>query len=160
MSIKVADASFDHLYPPFAAVLKLILAQATHETTGKHGVSHWVLVEGHRSQARQDWLYAQGRTRPGDIVTHAKVSNHTGGLAGDCYPVDIHGNVMWDAPQEIWQQYGHCIRSQHGVQWGGDWGHPEVKHSFVDLPHVEPTPEQKHLWADAARSFLKGLHLI
>lgn len=35
-----------------------------------------VVFETKRSQLRQDWLYAQGRTRPWKIVTWTKNSNH------------------------------------------------------------------------------------
>ena len=36
-----------------------------------------------RSQERQNWLYAQGRTRPWTIVTRTKTSNHAKGNAVD-----------------------------------------------------------------------------
>ncbi|MGZ8411628.1 MAG: hypothetical protein ACXW05_02770 [Gemmatirosa sp.] len=39
------------------------------------------IVETHRSQERQDALFAQGRTRPGPVVTWTRTSQHTGGLA-------------------------------------------------------------------------------
>ena len=35
-----------------------------------------VVFETRRSQERQNWLYEQGRTRPGKIVTRTKTSNH------------------------------------------------------------------------------------
>lgn len=35
------------------------------------------LYEAVRSQARQDYLYASGRTRPGPIITKARRSKHT-----------------------------------------------------------------------------------
>ena len=43
------------------------------------------LFEGFRSPERQQYLYAQGRTRPGPIVTKARpwTSYHQYGLAGD-----------------------------------------------------------------------------
>lgn len=41
------------------------------------------LVEGYRSQQRQEELYAQGRTTPGPRVTWTKFSWHTVGLAVD-----------------------------------------------------------------------------
>lgn len=42
-----------------------------------------VVFEARRSQERQDWLYAQGRTRPGKVVTWTKTSNHKDGKAVD-----------------------------------------------------------------------------
>lgn len=160
MSVKTADRQFAHLYPPFADRLMDAIYQATQETAGKHGVHHWVLVEGFRSQARQDWLYAQGRTRRGEIVTHTKKSNHSKGLAGDCYPVDAHGNVMWEAHEEVWQQFGHCVRTQEELQWGGDFPTIHPGSTFVDRPHVEPKLGWYGIWYAKAQEYLKGLGLI
>jgi hypothetical protein len=41
------------------------------------------VTETFRSQARQDALYAQGRTEPGQVVTWTRASNHTLGRAAD-----------------------------------------------------------------------------
>jgi peptidoglycan L-alanyl-D-glutamate endopeptidase CwlK len=53
------------------------------------------MFEGYRSPSRQQWLYEQGRSRDGKIVTYAKPweSFHQYGLA-----VDIVGflNKKWD----------------------------------------------------------------
>lgn len=43
------------------------------------------VVEGYRSQARQDDLFAQGRTAPGPVVTWTTRSLHTIGAAADIY---------------------------------------------------------------------------
>jgi len=42
-----------------------------------------VVFEWVRSQLRQDYLYAQGRTRPGNIVTRTRTSNHSSWNAVD-----------------------------------------------------------------------------
>lgn len=54
------------------------------------------LMEGYRSPARQDWLYAQGRTRPGKVVTRARAwqSWHQFSVAGDL--------VFWDGRKWFW----------------------------------------------------------
>lgn len=154
MSVQTADRDPNHLYPDFRAKVLAILEQANHETRGKHGVDHWVIEEGLRTQARQDWLYAQGRTRPGLIVTHAKVSNHSSALAADCYPVDGHGNIMWEAHDSIWAQFAHCVRS-HGMQSGRDY--PKLTGgTFVDNPHVEPDEELRKTWGPKAKAWLKA----
>lgn len=49
------------------------------------------VVEGHRDQARQDRLYAQGRTAPGPVVTWTRHSAHTRGHA-----MDVMINGGWD----------------------------------------------------------------
>jgi hypothetical protein len=41
------------------------------------------LVEGLRSQERQEFLFAQGRTRPGPVVTWTRQSHHQSGRAAD-----------------------------------------------------------------------------
>ncbi len=168
MSVETPDGQLAHLYPPFAEKVKAILKQATIETMGKHGVSSWIMFEGLRTPARQDYLYSLGRTRVnpdgknakhpmGQIVTHKKGStgNHPKAMAADCYPIDIHGNPMWDAHEEVWQQYGHCVRL-FGLQWGGDY--PKLTGgTFVDQPHCEPGPALAKEWAAGAKAFLKTL---
>ena len=42
-----------------------------------------LITETYRSQERQDYLYAQGRTRPGNKVTWTKSSRHTSRRAWD-----------------------------------------------------------------------------
>ena len=42
-----------------------------------------LITETYRTQERQDYLYAQGRTRAGTIVTWTRKSRHTGRLAWD-----------------------------------------------------------------------------
>lgn len=91
------------------------------------------LVEGYRTPERQRWLYEQGRSRPGAVVTHAdgeaKKSRHQSGRAADCYPV--RGGRVWIPPttSDIWRLYG-SVAEQMGLSWGGRW-------KMRDLPHVE-----------------------
>ncbi len=49
------------------------------------------VVETQRTQARQDALFAQGRTQPGEVVTWTRSSRH---LTGDAVDVKIDGG--WD----------------------------------------------------------------
>src|SRR5690606_12595912 len=56
------------------------------------------ITEGFRSYARQNQLYAQGRTTPGNIVTHARggSSIHNFGLAVDYVLVSQDGSkAIW-----------------------------------------------------------------
>lgn len=50
------------------------------------GITNLAVFEGYRSPARQDWLYDQGRKRPGVRVTNARAwqSWHQLSLAVDC----------------------------------------------------------------------------
>jgi peptidoglycan L-alanyl-D-glutamate endopeptidase CwlK len=56
------------------------------------------LFEGFRSPERQQYLYAQGRTRPGPVVTRARpwTSYHQYGLAGD-FVLFENGKWSWDS---------------------------------------------------------------
>lgn len=85
------------------------------------------VTEGYRSPARQMWLYAQGRTRPGPIVTSVRSSMHTQGRAVDCVFLAKGGGIAWDGP---WAEYGRRAK-RRGLRWGGDWTR------LVDRPHVE-----------------------
>ena len=87
--------------------------------------------ESFRSVAEQDALYAQGRTRPGSIVTNAKGSSyssqHQWGIAADFYRAD--GKGAYNEAGDYFNRVG-AIAKQLGLGWGGDWK------SIVDKPHV------------------------
>jgi peptidoglycan L-alanyl-D-glutamate endopeptidase CwlK len=86
------------------------------------------VVSGFRSSKEQDDLYAQGRTKPGNIVTQAKggQSFHNYGIAFDvCFksPPASHpynGND-WYALEKL----GNSIGLEHGDR------------GYVDLPHFQ-----------------------
>ncbi len=86
------------------------------------------ITEGFRSVARQNELYAQGRTTKGNIVTNAKggESFHNYGVAVDF----VFTKTGYNAPESHWKTLG-TIAKKHGFTWGGDWK------GFVDKPHVE-----------------------
>lgn len=90
------------------------------------------ITEGFRSNARQNQLYAQGRTTSGNIVTNAKAgqSNHNYGIAVDYVLVSNDGKkALWTVNQK-WRRVAEIAKSI-GFQWGGDWT------SFKDYPHLE-----------------------
>src|SRR5687768_11302965 len=89
------------------------------------------VVQGLRTIAEQNALYAQGRTKPGPIVTQAKggQSNHNYGLAVDVCPF-VNGKPQWNAPIEIWTKIGRLAES-YGLEWGGSWK------KFIDKPHIQ-----------------------
>jgi peptidoglycan L-alanyl-D-glutamate endopeptidase CwlK len=91
-----------------------------------------VLTQARRTNEEQAALYAQGRTKPGKVVTNAKnatTSPHGHGLAFDVAFKDEHGHIDWDdlAPFKAW---GKVVESV-GLAWGGRWRRP-------DYPHAEP----------------------
>lgn len=76
------------------------------------------VLEAYRTQERQNALYQQGRTKPGDIVTHTTTSNHTRRLAVDVLPL----KGTYEDIADVGRKYGIT--------------HPFTK-GFVDLPHFE-----------------------
>lgn len=93
-----------------------------------------------RTFAEQDALYAQGRTKPGPIVTKAVggLSLHNYGMAIDIVLVLDGKEASWDEKTDFdgdhksdWQEIV-TIFKQHGWEWGGDW-------KFVDMPHFQKT---------------------
>ena len=87
------------------------------------------ITEGKRSYARQLWLYAQGRTRPGKKVTWTLKSKHVDGNAVDCAFV-VNGKPSWDESLP-WLAYGEHAEAR-GLVWGGRWHRPDKPH--VELP--------------------------
>lgn len=89
-----------------------------------------VVTEGYRTQARQDSLYAQGRTRPGAIVTWTRTSLHTAGRAFDVAWF-ANGSVTWSVPRTWWDYMG-ALAPRYGLRWGpaiglgSDLGHFEL----------------------------------
>lgn len=80
------------LHPSFRAALTRLLAQAASENIP------FRVFEAFRTPERQEWLYAQGRTRPGGIVTKARAweSFHQYGMAADLV-LFIDGQWSWSS---------------------------------------------------------------
>jgi peptidoglycan L-alanyl-D-glutamate endopeptidase CwlK len=86
-----------------------------------------------RTSAEQAELYAQGRSKPGKVVTWAKPgsSAHNFGLAFDFVPLRF-GKPVWGtkgADLALWQRCGQ-LGEQLGLEWGGRW-------TKVDMPHFQ-----------------------
>lgn len=96
------------------------------------------VVQGLRTFAEQDDIYAQGRTKPGKIVTKAKAgqSFHNYGLALDFCLVHKDGSISWSIHEDMdadgiadWDEVQNAF-SNKGYKLG------EV---FGDNPHIEKT---------------------
>ncbi len=74
-----------------------------------------VVSDGRRTSGEQATLYAQGRTRPGPIVTNARFSDHQAGLAFD---IDMLGHAAAEVPTSIWSLAG-AWGEYLGLAWGG-----------------------------------------
>ncbi len=95
------------LYPRFAEKVALALAECA-------SLGYRIEVfEAFRSPERQEYLYEQGRTRPGAVVTKARAwqSAHQLGLAVDIAAKDEHG-WTWNFPVDKVS----AIFIKHGLQ--------------------------------------------
>lgn len=98
------------------------------------------IVQGLRTIEEQDALYAQGRTKPGKIVTKAKggSSFHNYGLAIDfalLYDKDGNGSfesLSWDVKDPRWMEVVKAFEDR-GWFWGGKFS------SIKDYPHLQKT---------------------
>jgi len=92
---------------------------------------HVKVISGLRTYAEQDAIYAQGRTKPGAIVTKAKAgySWHNFGLAFDVGIFSADGKKYFGESPD-YKRVGAIGRSI-GLEWGGDW------QGFKDEPHFQ-----------------------
>lgn len=109
------------------------LARQLIEKAVQQGI-HAKVISGSRTYAEQDELYAQGRSKPGQIVTKARggYSKHNFGLAFDIGIFSKDGKTYYGDSNS----YDVCgkIGKSLGLDWGGDW------QSFTDEPHFEYNP--------------------
>ncbi|EMQ3398952.1 M15 family metallopeptidase [Yersinia enterocolitica] len=97
----------------------------------------FIVIEGVRTLARQEQLYAQGRTTAGKIVTWTMKSKHIDGNAVDLLPVTGWDNLAsFKAVSKAMFQ----AASELGVKitWGADWnGNGIQEKGETDSPHFE-----------------------
>lgn len=86
------------------------------------------IISGTRTYDQQNALYAQGRTKPGRIVTNARggYSWHNFRIAWDIGIFD-HGRYLGESP--LYEKAGK-IGESLGLEWGGRW-------RFKDEPHFQ-----------------------
>ena len=116
-----------------------------------------MVYETYRSQPRQQELFNSGATKL------AKVGVHHYGLACDIVRV-VGGEPSWKGDFSFLGQLAHSA----GLIWGGDWGAPQIKHSFVDSVHVQrcTVARQADLFAgtwypdDAYNPYTDDQHLL
>lgn len=109
---------------------------------GKNGVHRLIVLEGLRTKERQAELYAQGRTKPGKVVTWTLNSKHIEGRAVDIAPASGK-TILWndlalfdrmiDCMLKAADQLGVPIRS------GRDWNRNGIRgeKGEADSPHFE-----------------------
>lgn len=123
------------------------------------------IAQGLRTIEYQNELYAQGRTKPGKIVTKAKggSSFHNYGLAIDFCIVYNDKGVSWDLIKDLdadgikdWDEVVNAFKAK-GWSWGGNWK------SLKDYPHVEKAfgyTWQKLFVLYSAKKFIPGTKYV
>lgn len=128
----MTDRNLDHLYPDFRR--RFINLQIEMEN-----LFHPIfLTEGFRTAERQRELYSIGRikgiiVKPWQVVTRAKPgqSYHNYGLAAD---IAFSSKEPY-SEEHPWKLLGQ-IAPKHGLEWGGNWKHP-------DRPHLQQSYDLK-----------------
>jgi peptidoglycan L-alanyl-D-glutamate endopeptidase CwlK len=120
----------------------------------RHGVTFEVL-SGLRSYSQQAALYAQGRTKPGEIVTKAPPGSswHNYGLAVDLGL--FKGGVYLDKnnprlADKVYAELGVLAKSME-IEWAGYWT------SFTETPHFQHRPGIASIAAAKAKLKAVGL---
>ena len=110
------------------------LQQVLHTALGL-GVIDFVVIQGVRTQAEQDRLYAQGRTEPGPVVTWTRNSKHLVQDDGWGHAVDVVPYPTFFDDREAFYTLGGVIQSAASLEgkslrWGESFRN-------TDLPHWE-----------------------
>ncbi len=127
----------------------------------------FTIVQGNRTQAEQNAIYAQGRTKPGKIVTWTTKSKHIGGNAVD-FAALVNNKISWNdklypAIARAFKQASHELGIP--IEWGGDWhtkdwGHIQLSPASIPQGIANLTPHPLEAsdprWAVAT---LQGLGL-
>lgn len=110
-------AKLDGVHPNLIRVIKRAISITQQDFT---------ILEGVRTPERQKELYAQGRTKPGNIVTWTLTSNHFKkadgyGHAVDLapYPIDWNDNKRFDLVADA--MFKAAKLENVKIRWGADW---------------------------------------
>lgn len=127
------DRVDDRSEKAIAALLSQVqpYARALVKKAAQHGINIKV-IGGLRTYEEQNELFAQGRTKPGRIVTNARggFSNHNFGIAFDV-GVFEGANYLGESPK--YKALG-ALGMDLGLEWGGNWK------TFLDEPHFQLRP--------------------
>jgi peptidoglycan L-alanyl-D-glutamate endopeptidase CwlK len=126
------------LHPKIRAEVLDLVGTANKQLSGRSQV---LIVQGLRTIDQQNELYAQGRTKPGKIVTKAKggSSYHNYGLAIDFALLIDNKTLSWDVNADFdndhisdWMEVVKIFKDA-GYEWGGNWK------TITDMPHLQKT---------------------
>ena len=144
MRDKISEGRVALLHPAVRAEVKQLIEKAESGFPPSMAVR---IVQGLRTIKEQNDLYAQGRTKPGNVVTNAKggSSFHNYGLAIDfAILTDKDGNgsfedLSWDIKKDNdkdgiadWLEVVKIFEAA-GWSWGGKWA------TLKDYPHLQKT---------------------
>lgn len=111
------------------------------------------IIQGLRTYAQQDALYAQGRTAPGRIVTDAKggYSSHCMGYSCDIDPFKL-GVPDWDASDPAWVDM-LATALKCGLAEGALWKEfPDRPHFYLSELPATPTDAMRAAFAQGGLS--------
>lgn len=135
---KITLSRIETAHPAVRQALRDIYSDICSRLTGR---AQCRFVEVLRSEARQAELYAQGRSKPGKIVTNAKPgeSYHQYGLALDICLIIDGKEASWDMITDFdhdsiadWMEIVRIFKS-HKWEWAGEWKR------FPEAPHFQCT---------------------
>lgn len=133
---KFTQKRINLLHPMVRDEIATIINECNRSLTGKAKIR---ITQGLRSVEEQNKLFAQGRTKAGKKVTHAKggQSIHNYGFAVDICLIINGKTASWDTAKD-WDNdqvsdWYECVKifAKYGWEWGGNWK------NFKDLPHFE-----------------------
>lgn len=107
-------------------------ARALVQRASDHGIAIKV-ISGTRTFEEQNELFAQGRTKPGNIVTNARggFSNHNFGIAFD---IGVFEGSAYRDESPKYKAVG-AVGQELGLDWGGNWK------TIQDEPHFQLRPD-------------------
>lgn len=137
------------LYPVFAEKAKSIILACQ-----ARGLEYYA-TSGLRTVDEQNALYAQGRTKPGNIVTNARggSSFHNFGIALDaCADANMQrAGLQPDWNEKSYKILGEEVAKDPSLTWGGTFK------SIKDFPHFELNIGRHNLTLKALRDiYAKG----
>lgn len=114
----INSRKIEDLHPKVAELCRKFIAECD-----KHDIDI-LITSTYRDGESQNALYAQGRTKPGNIVTNAKAGQswHNWKCALDVVPLR-NGKPVWGTlgkDLELWNKVG-AIGESVGLEWAGRW---------------------------------------
>lgn len=122
----IDSRNIDDLLPPVADRCRALIEKC------KEAGIDLIVTSTYRDLECQLRLYAQGRTKPGPVVTYAGPGDswHNWQRAFDVVPLR-NGKPVWGIrgiDKELWLKVGE-IGVSCGLEWGGNWDrHPDYPH--------------------------------